>query len=81
MKRNKKESLIFIRLREEIRNANMEDANSMRHTLITKINKLQRDFELQFNKYITETSGKSANYEQKLKDNQKASDEINRLVI
>jgi len=45
----------FQGLREEIKNENVEELESMKHALIRKIEDLDKDFEVNFNRYVNET--------------------------
>ena len=67
--------------REETKNKNVEDLESMKHDLIKKIEELDRDFETNFNKYMSDTEGKSQKYKDLLKDNEKSSEDINKFQI
>jgi len=41
--------------REETKNKNVEDLESMKHDLIKKIEDLDKEFEVSFNKYVSDT--------------------------
>jgi hypothetical protein len=45
----------FNALREEIKNENVEELEAMKHDLIKKIEELDKDFEVNFNRYVNET--------------------------
>ena len=66
--------------REETKNANLEDSNNMKASLISKISKLNRDFEANFNRYASHTAAKFTTYEGMLKENDDATAQINRNV-
>lgn len=67
----------FEGLREETKNKNVEEMESMKHDLIKKIEDLDRDFEVNFNKYVSETETKAGNYKKLLIENEISSAEIN----
>jgi predicted Zn-ribbon and HTH transcriptional regulator/outer membrane murein-binding lipoprotein Lpp len=67
-------------LREETKNAKMEELETMKHDLIKKIESLDQSFEICFSNYVSETDAKSSEYTTKLNDNQKASTEISQLM-
>ena len=48
-------------LREETKNKNVEELESMKHELIKQIEKLDKEFEVHFNKYVADTETKAAN--------------------
>lgn len=60
----------FDGIREEIKNENMEDMDSMRNDLLKKFEELDNQFELQFNRYVTATSSKSEQYRDNLNTNE-----------
>lgn len=64
--------------REETKNKNVEDLESMKHDLIKKIEDLDKEFEVSFNKFVADTETKATSYDDLLKDNQTSSDAINR---
>jgi len=51
----------------------------MKHELIKKINELDSEFESSFRKYIGDTENKSQRYKDLLKDNEKSSEDINKM--
>lgn len=59
----------FDGIREEIKNENMEDMDSMRNELLKRFEELDNQFELQFNKYVTATNSKTGLYRDKYKKN------------
>jgi len=56
-------------IREETKNKNVEELESMKHDLIKKIEELDNEFEVHFQKYMTETEQKSNEYKVLLEDN------------
>ena len=68
----------FESLREETKNKNVEELESMKHDLIKKIEDLDKEFEVNFNRYVSDTESKADNYKNLLKANEKSSDSINR---
>jgi hypothetical protein len=70
----------FEGLREETKNENMEELESMKHDLIKKIEDLDKDFEVNFNRYVSDTENKSTEYKSLLKENEKASEENNKRM-
>ena len=64
--------------REETKNKNVEDLESMKHDLIKKIDDLDKEFEVSFNKYMSDTDGKSQRYKNLLQDNEKSAEDINK---
>lgn len=70
----------FEGLREETKNAKMEELESMKHDLIKEIERLDQDFEVAFSNYVSETDIKSADYTTKLQENEKDSKEINKTM-
>jgi hypothetical protein len=67
----------FESLREETKNKNVEELESMKHDLIKKIEDLDKEFEVNFNRYVSDTESKADNYKKLLKDNEKSSLKIN----
>mmetsp|Transcript_32002 Transcript_32002/g.23652 ORF Transcript_32002/g.23652 Transcript_32002/m.23652 type:complete len:146 (+) Transcript_32002:358-795(+) len=67
----------FDALREETKNKNVEDLESMKHDLIKKIEDLDKEFEVNFNRYVTDTESKADQYKNLLDENAKSSKEIN----
>ena len=63
-------------LREETKNKNVEELESMKHELIKQIEKLDKEFEVHFNKYVTDTETKAGQYRNLLESNKKAAGEI-----
>jgi hypothetical protein len=63
-------------LREETKNKNVEELESMKHELIKQIEKLDKDFEVHFNKYVQETETKAQTYRKLLDDNKTAAERI-----
>jgi hypothetical protein len=63
--------------REETKNKNVEDLESMKHDLIKKIEELDKEFEQSFNKYVNDTETKADTYKDLLEKNGKSADEIN----
>lgn len=43
---------LFESTREETKNRNVEELESMKHELIKKIEELDKEFEINFNKYV-----------------------------
>lgn len=62
----------FQGLREEIKNENVEELESMKHALIRKIEDLDKDFEVNFNRYVNETENRSTAYSEKIKNNEES---------
>lgn len=56
-------------LREETKNKNVEELESMKHELIKKIEELDKEFEVHFNKYVADTENRAQNYKKLLEDN------------
>jgi len=48
--------------RQEIQNENVEVLETMKHDLIKKIEDLDKDFEVNFNRYVADTSNSSEEY-------------------
>ena len=67
----------FESTREETKNRNVEELETMKQDLIKKIEALDASFEVSFNKFVSETNQRAATYEKLLTDNQKDSDTIN----
>lgn len=59
-------------LREETKNKNVEELESMKHELIKQIEKLDKDFEVHFNRYVADTESKSGEYRRLLEMNREA---------
>ena len=68
----------FESLREETKNKNVEELEAMKHDLIKKIEDLDKEFEISFNRYISDTESKADSYKKLLKDNELSSEKINR---
>jgi succinylglutamate desuccinylase len=66
----------FNALREEIKNEKMEEMETMKHDLIKKIEDLDKDFEINFNRYVNETENRSKRYNEK---NEKNKDDTTRI--
>jgi hypothetical protein len=67
----------FESLREETKNKNVEELESMKHELIRKIEELDKAFEINFNRYVSETETKAESYKRLLEDNETSSQVIN----
>jgi len=67
----------FESLREETKNKNVEELESMKHELIRKIEELDKAFEINFNRYVSETETKAESYKKLLEDNETSSLLIN----
>jgi len=67
----------FESTREETKNRNVEELETMKQDLIKKIEELDKSFEVAFNRFVSETNQKAALYEDLLTNNQKDSDQIN----
>jgi hypothetical protein len=67
----------FESLREETKNKNVEELESMKHELIRKIEELDKAFEINFNRYVSETETKAESYKKLLEDNETSSQVIN----
>lgn len=68
----------FESLREETKNKNVEELEAMKHDLIKKIEDLDKEFEVNFNRYVSDTESKADSYKKLLKDNELSSDKINK---
>jgi uncharacterized protein YfbU (UPF0304 family) len=64
-------------LREETKNKNVEELESMKHELIKKIEELDKEFEVHFNKYVADTETRATKYKELLDQNKKDSEQIN----
>ena len=51
----------FESTREETKNKNVEDLETMKQNLIKKIEELDKEFEVSFNKFISDTKRKNIN--------------------
>lgn len=67
----------FESLREETKNKNVEELESMKHDLIKKIEDLDKEFEVNFNRYVSDTESKADHYKRLLEDNERSSQMIN----
>jgi hypothetical protein len=67
----------FESLRQETKNKNVEELESMKHDLIKKIEDLDKEFEVNFNRYVSETDTKAEIYKKLLEENEKKSQDIN----
>jgi len=56
--------------REQTKNTNIEALESMKHELIKKIDDLDREFEVNFNRYASETDTKAESYKNLLDKNE-----------
>lgn len=65
--------------REETKNKNVEDLESMKHDLIKKIEDLDKEFEVSFSNYMKDTETKSDRYKALLKANEQSSEDINKF--
>jgi hypothetical protein len=63
-------------IREETKNKNVEELESMKHELIKKIEDLDKEFEVHFNRYVADTEQKALEYKILLDSNQKATAQI-----
>jgi len=63
--------------REETKNKNVEDLESMKHDLIKKIEDLDKEFEVSFNKYVADTETKADGYKLLLEKNGVSAETIN----
>jgi DNA anti-recombination protein RmuC len=52
----------FESLREETKNKNVEELESMKHDLIKKIDDLDKEFEVSFNRYVSGTEKRAEEY-------------------
>lgn len=64
-------------LREETKNKNVEELEAMKHDLIKKIEELDKEFEVNFNRYVSDTESKADSYQKLLEANEKSSEQIN----
>jgi hypothetical protein len=55
----------------------VEELESMKHDLIKKIEDLDKEFEVNFNRYVSDTEQKAEHYRRLLEDNEKSSQTIN----
>jgi len=62
--------------REETKNKNVEELESMKHDLIKKIEELDKEFEVHFQKYMSDTEQRAGEYTALLSKNEKSSEEI-----
>lgn len=67
-------------IREETKNKNVEELESMKHELIKKIEDLDKDFEVNFNHYVAETEQKASEYKTLLQENQQSTDKISEVT-
>lgn len=63
----------FESLREETKNKNTEDLESMKHDLIKKIDDLDKEFEVSFNRYVSGTEKRAEDYKTTLDSNETSS--------
>jgi hypothetical protein len=63
----------FESLREETKNKNVEDLESMKHDLIKKIDDLDKEFEVSFNRYVSGTEKRAEDYKTTLDSNETSS--------
>jgi len=52
----------FASTREETKNKNMEELETMKHELIKKIEELDKEFEVNFNRYVSDTENRAETY-------------------
>jgi len=71
----------FLAEKEQTRNKNLEEAETMKMDLIKKIDALDSEFEVQFNTYMTATEGKTAEYSKMLDDNELTTAQIHDMTI
>jgi hypothetical protein len=64
-------------LREETKNKNVEELESMKHELLKKIEELDKQFDVEFQTYVQETENRSTKYKELLEKNRIDSDDIN----
>ena len=64
--------------REETKNKNVEDLESMKQGLIKKIEDLDNEFSTSFTKYMQDTNAKSTKYKELLTNNEQNSQRINK---
>ena len=67
----------FESLREETKNKNVEELESMKHDLIKQIEELDKTFGVSFNKYVSDTEKKATKYKELLESNEHSSQLIN----
>ena len=70
----------FDRTKEEIKNENVEELEIMKHDLIKKIEELDKNFEISFNRYVSETQTKSNEYIELLGKNKKNTIDITTTI-
>lgn len=59
--------------REEAKNRNVEELESMKHDLIRKIEELDKEFDSSFSKFMSDTENRAKDYDDLLIKNQNAS--------
>jgi len=69
----------FEALREETKNRNVEELEGMKFILIGKIEELDKEFQVHYNQFSSETKQVAKSYEQKLELNKNLSTEISHL--
>jgi len=62
--------------REETKNKNVEELESMKHELIKQIEKLDKEFEVHFTKYVNDTETKATTYRTLLDGNKTSAEKI-----
>jgi hypothetical protein len=56
--------------REEAKNRNVEELESMKHDLIRKIEELDKEFDSSFSKFVSDTENRAKEYDDLLQANQ-----------
>lgn len=70
----------FETTREETKNADVEELEGMKYALIQQIESLDARFQVEFNRYSSETDSKVGDYKKLLADNEKHSMDIKSLA-
>jgi len=55
--------------REEAKNRNVEELESMKHDLIRKIEELDKEFDSSFSKFVSDTENRAKEYDELLQAN------------
>lgn len=70
----------FETTREETKNQDVEELESMKHELIKQIEALDSKFEVEFNRYASDTDSRVTEYKKLLTTNEKNSTDIKKLT-
>jgi flagellar biosynthesis/type III secretory pathway chaperone len=74
--KSKKMKSDFETTREETKNQDVEELESMKHELIKQIDALDQKFDVEFNRYSSETDSRVEEYKDKLSKNEENSRNI-----